>query len=315
MSLRGRLSLFGAVAVLVTACTGGTATTAPSATAAATAAPTTAASTAPSTAASVAPASVAPIAGGLLEKILKAGTLTVSTDPNYAPQSVKNPDGSFSGFDIDVATEVAKRLGVKVAFVTPDWTLITAGSWSGRWDASVGSMTITADRQKVLDFSPPYYYTPAQMTASKASGITTMDGLAGKTICAGASTTYLDWLQGKKLDFGTMSPTTTPPAGIKTVSLKTDADCPQTWAAGRNDFQGWLSSSTTVDGAIAAGMPVVKVGDPVYFEPLAVAADRSGPVDTDFVAAVKSIVDAMHADGTLTAMSMKWFKADLTKGP
>ncbi len=251
----------------------------------------------------------------LLDKVIKAGVLTVSTDPNYAPQSVKNPDGSFSGFDIDVATEVAKRLGVKVAFVTPDWTLITAGSWSGRWDASVGSMTITADRQKVLDFSPPYYYTPAQMTASKSSGITTLAGLAGQSICAGASTTYLDWLQGKKLDFGTLSPTTTPPANIKTVSLKTDADCPQTWAAGRNDFAGWLSSSTTVDGAIAAGMPVVKVGDPVYFEPLAVAVDRSGPMDTDFVAALKTIIDGMHADGTLTQLSMKWFKADLTKGP
>jgi polar amino acid transport system substrate-binding protein len=246
---------------------------------------------------------------------MKAGVLTVSTDPNYAPQSVKNPDNTFSGFDIDVATEVAKRLGVKVAFVTPDWSLITAGSWSGRWDASVGSMTVTADRQKVLDFSPPYYYTPAQMTASKASGITTIDGLAGKGICAGASTTYLDWLSGKKLDFGTLSPTTTPPAGIKTVSLKTDAECPQTWAAGRNDFAGWLSSSTTVDGAIAANLPVVKVGDPVYFEPLAIAIDKSGPTDTDFVAAVSAIVTAMHQDGTLTALSQKWFKADLTQGP
>jgi polar amino acid transport system substrate-binding protein len=325
MSLRGRLSLLGAAAIVVSACSGASATPSPSAaapTAAAVAsvapsvasvAPSMAAS--PSSAAPSAAASASPIPGGLLDKVLKAGVLTVSTDPNYAPQSVKNPDGSFSGFDIDVATEVAKRLGVKVAFVTPDWTLITAGSWSGRWDASVGSMTITAEREKVLDFSPPYYYTPAQMTASKNSGVTTMDGLAGKTICAGASTTYLDWLQGKKLDFGTLSPTTTPPAGIKTVSLKTDADCPQTWAAGRNDFQGWLSSSTTVDGAIAAGMPVVKIGAPVYFEPLAIAVDKSGPADTDFVAALKTIVDGMHADGTLTQLSMKWFKADLTQGP
>jgi len=317
MSLRGRISMFGAVALIATACSGTAATPAPTTppTTAPTTAPTTVASTAPTTAASSAPASVAPIAGGLLEKVMKAGVLTVSTDPNYAPQSVKNPDNTFSGFDIDVATEVAKRLGVKVAFVTPKWEIITAGSWSGRWDASVGSMTVTADRQKILDFSPPYYYTPAQMTTSKASGITTIDGLAGKKICAGASTTYLDWLSGKKLDFGSLSPTTTPPAGITPVSLETDALCPQTWAAGRNDFQGWLSSSTTVDGAIAGNLPVVKVGDPVYFEPLAVAVDQKGPPDTDFMAALKSIVDAMHADGTLTQLSMKWFKADLTQGP
>jgi len=307
MSIRARAALLVSGIVLVAGCTS-----------AATPAPTQAPTAAPPSGTGSAPASSAPatpIAGGLLDKVIKAGVLTVSTDPNYAPQSVKKPDGTFEGFDIDVATEVAKRLGVKVAFVTPDWSLITAGSWSGRWDASVGSMTITADRQKVLDFSPPYYYTPAQMTASKASGITTMDGLAGKSICAGEATTYLDWLSGKKLDFGTLSPTTSPPAGIKTVSLKTDALCPQTWASGRNDFQGWLSSSTTVDGAIKSGLPVVKVGDPVYFEPLAVAVDKSGPPDTDFMAALTKIVNDMHSDGTLKAMSQKWFGADLTQGP
>jgi len=323
MSLRGRLSMLGAVAVLVSACSSSAATTAPTIapTVAPTVAPSVAASeaaSAPASVASVAPsvaASATPIPGGLLDKVLKAGVLTVSTDPNYKPASFKNPDGTFQGFDIDVATEVAKRLGVKVQFVTPDWSLITAGSWSGRWDASVGSMTITAERQKVLDFSPPYYYTPAQMAASVASGITTLDGLAGKSICAGAATTYLDWLQGKKLDFGTLSPTSTPPAGIKTVSLKTDDLCPQTWAAGRNDFQGWLSASPIVDGAIAAKQPVVKVGDPVYFEPLAIATDKSGPATSDFIAALTTIVTAMHQDGTLSAMSQKWFGTDLTKGP
>ena len=111
-----------------------------------------AASQAPATASpSAAPAT--PIAGGLLDKILKAGKLVVSTDPKYPPQSELKADGTYQGFDIDVANEIGKRLGVKVEFVTPDWTAITAGSWGGRWDASVGSMTITADRQKVLDFS------------------------------------------------------------------------------------------------------------------------------------------------------------------
>jgi polar amino acid transport system substrate-binding protein len=308
-SIRRFAALVAAAGLVLAACSSG-ASPSPSVTAAPP-------SEAPSAATTVAPtaAPATPIAGGLLDKVLKAGTLVVSTDPNYAPQSVQKPDGTYEGFDIDVATEVAKRLGVQVKFVTPTWDIITAGGWSGRWDASVGSMTITADRQKVLDFSPAYYYTPAQMTASVASGITTIDGLAGKTVCAGAATTYLDWLDGKKLDFGTLSPTTTPPVGIKSISLKTDAECPQTWKAGRNDFQGWLSSSTTVDGAIKAGLPVVKVGDPVYFEPLAVALDKNGPNDSDFVAKLTQIVNDMHTDGTLTAFSQKWFGADLTKGP
>lgn len=252
-----------------------------------------------------------PVPGGLLDKIMKAGKFVVSTAPKYPPQSELQPDGTFKGFDIDVATEIAKRLGVKVEFATPDWTAITAGSWGGRWDMSVGSMAITIDRAKVLDFSPPYYGVPVQLTASVASGITTIAGLAGKTICSGLGTTYDQWLNGT-LDFGTGQDLGKPPAGIKTTTLSPGSDCPVQWKAGRNDFQGWLSASTEVDAAIKAGLPVVKVGDPVYSEPLGIAVDKSGPADADFVAALKKIVDDMHADGTLKAFSMTWFGADFT---
>lgn len=247
--------------------------------------------------------------------VTKAGKIRVSTDPNYAPQSFLKPDGTLEGFDIDVATEIAKRMNLQVEFTPQKWEIITAGSWAGRWDMSVGSMTVTADREKILDFSPPYYYTPAQMAASKASGITTLDGLAGKTVCVGKSTTYLSWLSGEKLDFGSLTPTTTPPAGVKVVTLETDADCAQQWAAGRNDFEGWLTAAPTVEEAIKQNQPVVKVGDPVYAEPLAVAVDKSGPDDSDFVAKLKAIVDEMHQDGTLTKLSIKYYGLDLTTVP
>jgi polar amino acid transport system substrate-binding protein len=307
MSLRGRLSLLGTIAVIAAACTSTGASTAPSV--APSVAPSTAASTAPSAA-----ASVAPIAGGLLDKVVKAGKLVVSTDPNYAPQSFLKPDGTFEGFDIDVATEIARRLGVTVQFVTPGWDTITAGKWSGRWDVSVGSMTITVPRQQVLDFSSPYYFTPAQMAATTKSGITTLDGLAGKMVCVGTATTYMDWLQGK-LQSVSLGPVATAPTGVTVKPLDTDQLCAQAIKAGQNVGDGFLSASTVIDQAISTGTPIVKVGNPVFVEQLAASIDKSGPPDTDFLAAVSSIVDAMHADGTLTAMSMKWFKADLTIKP
>jgi polar amino acid transport system substrate-binding protein len=308
-------ALLAGVVLAAAACSSSTggASTAPSAAAPSAAAPSAAA---PSAAASAAPSATAsPIAGGLLDKVLKAGVLKVSTDPNYAPQSVQKPDGTYEGFDIDVANEIGKRLGVsKVEFVTPGWDVITAGSWAGRWDISVGSMTITTPRQAILSFTDPYYYTPAQMTATTASGITTLDGLAGKTVCVGTATTYQDWLQGK-LQSVSLGPVLTPPAGVKVQTLDTDQSCAQAIAAGRKDAQGFLSSSTTVDAAIANGTPIVKVGTPVFVEQLAASMDKAGPDPTDFTAAVTKIIDDMHADGTLTAMSMKWFKADLTQKP
>ena len=156
MSLRGRMSLLGATAILVAACSsGGGATPAPSQAASAApseAAPSAAESTAPSES-----ASAAPIEGGLLDKVLKAGKIVMSTDPQYPPQSSLKTDGTYEGFDIDVGTEIAKRLGVEIAFETPSWDALTAGAWAERWDFSVGSMTITSQRQEVLDFSDPYY--------------------------------------------------------------------------------------------------------------------------------------------------------------
>jgi polar amino acid transport system substrate-binding protein len=253
-----------------------------------------------------------PIPGGLLDAVTKAGEIRVSTDPQYPPQSELKPDGTFQGFDIDVATEIAKRMGLEVTFETPSWDTITAGSWGGRWDLSVGSMTVTSAREAVVAFSEPYYYTPAQMAASTASGITSLDGFAGKTICVGEATTYLDWLNGT-LDFGTESPTTTPPDGATATTLSTDRLCAEAWMAGRTEFEGWLSSSTTVEAAIAEGLPLVKVGDPVFSEPLAAATDKSGPDPTDFIAEVNEILAAMHADGTLTKFSETWFEMDMTK--
>ena len=300
MSLRGRLTVLGAAALFVAACSSGGATTAP------TTEPTQAATTAPE---SVGPAT--PIPGGLLEKVLTAGKIAMSTDPQYPPQSEIKPDGTYEGFDIDVGTEIAKRLGVDLVFETPDWNLLTAGSWGGRWDFSVGSMTITTPREKVLAFSDPYYYTPAQVAASTASGITTLDGLAGKVICVGEATTYYDWMTGA-LDLGSYTPSNAPPAGSTVTTLSTDRLCAETWKAGRKDFEGWLSAGPTVKQAIDEGLPLVAVGDPVYYEPLGVAFDLSGPDPTDMVTRVNAILEEMRADGTLKGFSEKWYGLDLT---
>ena len=135
----------------------------------------------------------------LLSEVKARGTLIISTDPAYPPQSeIKaNPQrtpgtkctsdqktiGELEGFDIDVAAAIAKGLGVEPCWVTPDWTLITAGNWAGRWDISVGSMTITPERAKALYFAQPYYTTPAAMFVYKTNtSYTSPADLSGKKI-------------------------------------------------------------------------------------------------------------------------------------
>ena len=83
----------------------------------------------------------------LLQEVKDRGVLRVSTDPAYPPQSFQTQSGEFKGFDIDVAEEIAKRMGVEVEWQTPAWEVITAGHWNGRWYLSVGSMTVTPARK------------------------------------------------------------------------------------------------------------------------------------------------------------------------
>jgi polar amino acid transport system substrate-binding protein len=225
-------------------------------------------------------------AGDLLAQIQAAGVLRVSTDKDYAPQSYQEPDGSFVGFDIDVAKKLAEGLGVTAEFQHVDWDLITAGSWAGRWDISVGSMTITTPRKAILSFTQPYYYTPAYLAASTRSGITRLDQLPFEI-----------------------------PADVTATTLPTDANCIEQIAAGRPEFDLLITSGTVIDEAVANNQPIVKIGEPIYTEDLAVAIDKSGPPHDALLAELDRIIGEMHADGTLTQLSNQWFEADLTQEP
>ena len=271
-------------------------------------------------------------ASNLLDEIKNRGYILVSTDPNYEPQSFLNTEGKrpsdtkcpsdalttaeMQGFDVDVAKAIGDALGVETCFATPNWDVITAGNWADKWDVSVGSMTITTDRQKVLDFSVPYYYTPAVVAVPADSSYSTLDDLAGKALCAGASTTYETWLNKGDMGFPATSIYAQPPADITVVPLDTDQECAQALAAGRQDFAGYVTSQTVVNANIAAGLPVKQLGSPVFSEDLAAAFDKSSTLSTDSLRAeVDKTITAMHNDGTLTSLSMKWFNEDLTMAP
>lgn len=255
----------------------------------------------------------------LLSDIEGRGVVRVSTDPNYEPQSFLDENGDFTGFDVDVAREIAKRLGVEVEFVTPDWDVITAGNWAGQWDMSVGSMTVTTARQEVLNFAEPaYYFTPAQFAAADGSGIEALEDVNGQPVCAGVSTTYETWLNGAGADLGLPAASfyAEPPTDITVIPLPTDAECPQSIQAGRQDFQVFLTSNTVVQAAIDGGVPIHRVGSPVFSENLAVAFDKSSTLDSaSAVKRVGEIIQEMHDDGTLRELSMKWFGSDLTASP
>ena len=252
---------------------------------------------------------------GHLARICDAGVIRVSTDPAYPPQSSLNAEtGEYEGFDIDVANEIGARLGVTVEFTDPPFDAVQGGNWSDRWDMSVGSVTITETRQEVLDFTQPYYFTPAQMATTEGTGIESLEDFTGTTVCVAEGTTYFDWLEGTLTLTEEAGEVTDPPPDITATTLPTDINCPEAWQAGRSEFEGWLSSSTTVQGAINEGYPVTPVGDPVFFEPLAVCFDAAVEDNDSLVEADDQIISDMHEDGTLSGFSADWYEGlDLTQ--
>jgi polar amino acid transport system substrate-binding protein len=266
----------------------------------------------------------------LLDDIKQRGYIVVGTDPNYMPQSGLNTAGTrpadtkcptelytpaeMQGFDVEVAAEVGKRLSVETCFATPDWDSVAAGGWAGRWDISVGSMTIKPPRPDIFHFSTPYYAPTGVVGVPADSTLTSVDDLAGKAVCVATATTYLDWVNGA-LDLSPADIYAQPPAGLTIVELPTDQECPQALEAGREDFVAYVTSKTVVDSNVAAGMAVKQLGGDLFREKDAIAIDKAAPLDpTSLATAVDNAVKEMHADGALSALSVKWFGTDLTQG-
>jgi polar amino acid transport system substrate-binding protein len=316
-------ALVAATVLILAACTSGAAapsaapSVAPSAAAASQTQSSTAPSVAPSVAVSVAP-SIDP--SSLLGKIVAAGKIRIATDPNYKPFSFLNPDGTYDGFDNGTAVEAVKRLSalvgknIAIEWTTPSWDSITAGSWGGRWDISIGSMSVTNGRAKVVDFVDPYYFDAGAVAVPKDSTAQTLDDLnGGKTFCVGSSTTYEQWLQGT-LDI-TDPNALKPPTNPDVKPLDTDNLCVQAVQSGRK-YDALVANDNSLADAVRSGAPIRLLQiPPIFTVKVAFALDKSGPNDASLIQALNQVVASMHADGTLTTLSMKYLKKDVTKQP
>ncbi|MEZ8509567.1 transporter substrate-binding domain-containing protein [Vibrio splendidus] len=93
-----------------------------------------------------------------LQEILGAGVLRVGTTGDWNPMTMKAPaTNSYRGFDIDVTTELAKDLGVKVEYVATDWKTLVNGITANKYDVT-GSASLNMSRAKVAGYSQPYFY-------------------------------------------------------------------------------------------------------------------------------------------------------------
>ncbi|MER7441412.1 ABC transporter substrate-binding protein [Micromonospora avicenniae] len=126
--------------------------------------------------------------------VLRAGTLT------DAPPNVYLKDGKFTGFDNDLLTAVAAKIGLKVEFVGTDFSALLAQVNNHKFDVGSSSITITEARKKTVDFGNGYDFGYFGLDVPAGSPIHSFDELAGKRVVVVQGTVQDDYASGKGLD-------------------------------------------------------------------------------------------------------------------
>ncbi len=240
------------------------------------------------------------LAADKLVEVKQKGKLVVGFEGTYPPYNFKDRDGTFKGFDVDVANAIAKKLGVKAEFVATEWAGIIAGLLSDRYDAVIAQMTVTEERKKQVDFSDPYtIYGPMLIVHKDNTTIRTYQDLNGKTVGVTLGTNFEKRANGWKQE------------GIN-VTVRT--------YPGMNEYLSDLAAkridaamTDAVAPAIAIRekhLPLKQVGGPIEREVQAIAVKKGA---AELLAAINQALQDMKADGSLRELSLKWFGIDVTK--
>ena len=258
-----------------------------------------------------------------LAQILGRGTLILFTDPAYPPQSfvvdgAERPADTkcapnqltapeMAGYDADTSKLVAEALGVEPCFVAPSWTEATAGNWNDRWDLAYGSGAIALDRMAVLYMTQPYYATPANFFVPDDSPVTTPTQLSGKRVGACAGCTMEKYLlrtlelPGPEIEYVVDDP--------EIVTF--DVERPGLQAVANGTLDAFLCSEPVGSEVIAEGLPLRMLSEPAYVSYKTGYVDRNSDLSVAaFVERVDSIIQQLHADGTLRELSIQYFGED-----
>ena len=141
------------------------------------------------------PAAIEDIGDDSLQKILDKGVMVLGLDENFPPMGYRDESGTIVGFDIDLATEVAKRLGVELKIQPIDWNAKEMELNNGNIDMIWNGMSLTPERVEAMNMSKPYIANRQIIIVNSESGINGKADLAGKKVAAQAGSSAIDAMQ------------------------------------------------------------------------------------------------------------------------
>ncbi|MFL6516755.1 MAG: amino acid ABC transporter substrate-binding protein [Bacillus sp. (in: firmicutes)] len=129
----------------------------------------------------------------LLKKVKDEGTLLIGTEGTYPPFTFHDTSGNLTGFDVELATEVAKRIGVKPEFKETQWDAMFAGLDAKRFDIIANEVGIRPDRQEKYDFSDPYITSAGVLIAHKDNDkVKAFEDIKGLNAAQSMTSNYAD---------------------------------------------------------------------------------------------------------------------------
>ena len=236
--------------------------------------------------------------GDHLARIKAAGKLTVGLEGDWQPFSYHDASDTLVGYDVEVAKELAKRLGVEIEIAEAPWDGLFAGMSSGRYDLVINGVDATPDRAETFNFSEPYAYDHTVLIVPAANtDITAFEDLKGRTTANSIGSTYQEI--GEQYGATVKGVDTL----VETLTMVMNGQVDATINASTS-FGDYMKANPTAPLKIAA-----TAGEATQYIIPVVKGDDNATL----LAAVNEALAAMRADGTLKALSEKYFSADLTK--
>ena len=223
---------------------------------------------------------------------VNAGKLTMSTNAAFPPYEMTTDSGDFEGIDIEVAGAIAEKLGLELQVDDMDFDAALLAAQSGKSDIVMAGVTVTDERQKVMDFSDTYAEGIQSIIVPEDSDIATADDLSGKTIGTQRGTTgYLYCTD----DFGEEN----------VIAYDDGLTAVQALNNGQVD-------AVVIDNAPAkefvAANPGLKILDTAYAqEDYAIGVAKG---NTELLNAINGALEELQADGTLQSIVDKYIKAE-----
>ena len=243
---------------------------------------------------------IAGTAHAQLSDIQESGTATFVMSGEYPPFSMPDDAGGMIGFDVDVARELAARLGVEPEIVKASFSSIVGGIQAGRYDVSVASHARTPERERAVTFLDfPYYYSGAQLFVPADSPYSTYEELkeAGATIAVDLGGTNQQWLE----EDGYPSVATYSGVQESLIAVRT----------GRAD----AIFTSPVVGNLAIrdeGFDLKPIDDLLFEENAWITIANDQP---ELKAALEAALQEMLEDGTLMEISERWIGGDIVTPP